>query len=71
MNLNNTNATGSNFIYPDDLFHIHVRSVSIAPALPYIERMQGDASIFTSYTIYAGSYTFFINNNNGQFGKIK
>ena len=44
--------------------------MSIPPALPYVERMQGDASIFSSYTIGAGNYTFVISNNNGKFGKI-
>ncbi len=58
-------------IYPTDLYSIYVRSVSIAPALPYIERMQGDASIFSSYTIIAVNYTFVISNNAGKFGKIK
>jgi len=58
-------------IYPIDLYSIYVSSVSIAPALPYIERMRGDASIFSSYTIIAVNYTFVISNNAGKFGKIK
>ncbi|CAF0850637.1 unnamed protein product [Rotaria sp. Silwood1] len=69
-NRNNTSTSGSNLIYPDDLFQIYVRSVSIPPALSYIERTQGDASIFSSYAIVAGSYTFNISNNDGKFGFV-
>jgi hypothetical protein len=65
----NRNASDSNLIYPDDLFQIQVRSVYVAPALSYIERTQGYGSIFSSYTIITDSFTFFISNNNGKFGK--
>jgi hypothetical protein len=64
-------VSDSNLLYPDDLFYIYVRSVSVPPALPYVERVAGDASIFSSYTIGAGNYTFVISNNNGGFGKIE
>jgi hypothetical protein len=69
-NANTGNVTGSNLLYPDDLFYIYVRSISVPPALPYIERAAGDASIFSSYTIGAVNYTFVISNINGRFGKI-
>lgn len=68
-NLNSTDISDSNAIYPDDLFYIHVRSVAIPPALPYVERTQGSASIFNRYIIGAGNYTFIITNNNGKFSK--
>ncbi len=67
-NLNN-NVADANRIYPDDLFQIYVRSVAISPALSYIQRVQGDASIFSSYSITSASLTFNISNNNGNFGK--
>ncbi|CAF0869133.1 unnamed protein product [Adineta ricciae] len=67
-NLNNINVSDSSLIYPEDLFYIYVRSASIAPALPYVERMQGSASIFSSYIIGAANYTFVISNLNGKFG---
>ena len=68
-NLNNGNAFDTNLLYPDDLFYMHVRSASIPPALPYVERMQGSASVFSSYIIGAGNYTFVISNRDGKFGK--
>ena len=68
-NLNNVNVSDSSLIYPEDLFYIYVRSASIAPALPYVERMQGSASVFSSYIIGAANYTFVISNLNGKFGK--
>jgi hypothetical protein len=68
--LNYGNISDSNLIYPDDLFYIYVRSQSIAPALYYVQRERGYASIFSSYTIGAGNYTFNISNNDGTFGKI-
>jgi len=61
----------SNLLYPDDLFYIYVGSVSISPALPYVQRMRGYASVFSNYTISAGTYIFVISNINGKFGKIK
>lgn len=69
-NLLNTNAVDSNLIYPDDLFYIHVRSSAIPPALPFVERAQGSASVFSSYVIGAGNFTFEISNQNGKFGKV-
>jgi hypothetical protein len=68
INFNN-NVFNSSLIYPDDLFQIQVRSVVATPALPYIERTKGYASIFSSYTVIATNYTFVISNNNGKFGK--
>jgi hypothetical protein len=65
----NSSVIDSNLIYPDDLFQIYVRSISVAPALSYIERTKGYASIFSSYTIIAVDYTFNISNDNGKFGK--
>ncbi|UJR15672.1 hypothetical protein I4U23_002606 [Adineta vaga] len=67
-NLNNVNVSDTNLIYPEDLFYIYVRSASISPALPYVERMQGYASIFSTFIIGAGNYTFTISNVNGKFG---
>lgn len=69
QNLNNVNIANSDVIYPDDLFYVHVRSVAIPPALPYVERTQGSASIFNRYIIGARAYTFVITNNNGKFSK--
>jgi hypothetical protein len=69
-NLNNPNGFESSLIYPDDLFYIYVRSASLPPILPYVERMQGDASVFTGYTVGAGSYVFVITSSQGRFGKI-
>lgn len=68
-NLNNDNVSGDNFLYPTDLFKIYVRSVSIPPALYFIERTQGLASVFSSYTLITGNFTFNISNENGKFGK--
>ncbi|CAF1580921.1 unnamed protein product, partial [Adineta ricciae] len=68
VNLNNINVSDSSLIYPEDLFYVYVSSTSIAPALPYVERMQGSASIFSSYIIGAANYTFVISNLNGKFG---
>jgi hypothetical protein len=66
----NSNVPNSNLLYPADLFEIRVRSVLVPPALPYIERAQGDASIFSSFTILTNNnYNFSISNNNGRFGK--
>ncbi len=70
-NANMGNVSGSNLLYPDDLFYIYVRSVSVPPALPYVERVAGDASTFTNYTVGSVNYTFVISNLNGGFGKIK
>ncbi|CAF3955011.1 unnamed protein product, partial [Adineta steineri] len=67
-NFNNAAITDSNLLYPDDLFYIYVRSTSTTPALYYVERMQGYGSVFTSYIVGAGNYTFTITNINGQFG---
>ena len=69
-NLNNVNASGDNLIYPDDLFYIHVRSREIAPALSYVQRQEGFASVFSSYTISAVNHVFMISNENNTFGKI-
>ena len=63
------NKTASDFIYPDDLFEIDVRSVRTTPVAPYIAQTQGYGSIFSSYTIMAVNYTFVVSNINGQFGK--
>lgn len=65
----NLNISNSNLIYPDDLFIIHVHSISATPAIPYIERTQGYGSIFSNYTIRANKFIFIIGNNNGKFGK--
>ncbi len=64
-----SNVVDSSLLYSDDLFQIRVRSVSVAPAVPYIERAQGYASIFSSFAIIASGFTFNISNNNGKFGK--
>lgn len=69
LNMMNDAISGSNILYPEDLFYVHVRSAAIPPALPYVERSQGQASIFTGYTIGSGNYTFTITNINGKFGK--
>jgi hypothetical protein len=69
-NLNNANTYDSSLIYPDDLFYIYVRSASLAPALPFVARIQGSASVYTGYTIGAGSYVFVITGSLGRFGKI-
>jgi hypothetical protein len=59
----NSNVPNSNLLYPADLFEIRVRSVLVPPALPYIERAQGDASIFSSFTILTNNnYNFSISN---------
>jgi hypothetical protein len=68
--LNNANTYDSSLIYPDDLFYIYVRSASLAPALPFVARIQGSASVYTGYTIGAGSYVFVITSSLGTFGKI-
>ena len=65
----NDTISGSNVLYPEDLFYVHVLSASIPPALPYVERTQGQASIFTGYRIGAVNYTFTITNSNGKFSK--
>lgn len=65
-NINN-NATGSNLLYPADIFAIHVRSDALAPALFYVESERGLGSVFSSYTIYATSFTFIIANSQGKF----
>jgi PPE-repeat protein len=65
----NSSVVDINLIYPDDLFQIYVRSQFVAPALAYIERTKGYASIFSSYTIIAVNFTFVISNDNGTFGK--
>ncbi|CAF3697466.1 unnamed protein product [Rotaria sordida] len=69
FNLNNSGVFDENLIYPDDLFQISVRSISIPAALPYIQ-IQGSASLFSSYSVVAGNYTFNISNNNGKFGFV-
>ncbi|CAF4415936.1 unnamed protein product, partial [Rotaria sp. Silwood2] len=70
FNQNYSTNFDTNAIYPDDLFQIYVRSVSIPPALSYIERTQGDASIFSSYSIVTENYSFNISNNDGKFGFV-
>ncbi|CAF4796955.1 unnamed protein product, partial [Rotaria magnacalcarata] len=70
VNNNNNGTVDSNLILPEDLFEIRVRAVSIPPVLSYVERQAGDASLFSSYSIFANGYTFNISNINGQFGKI-
>ncbi|CAF4537768.1 unnamed protein product, partial [Rotaria socialis] len=69
-NYNNSGTVDSNLILPDDLFEIRVRSVSIPPVLSYVERQVGNASLFSSYSILAGNYTFNISNINGKFGFV-
>jgi hypothetical protein len=64
------NVSDSNLLYSQDLFYIHVKSVGIAPVLSYVQTQQGIGSVFSSYTIGAGNYTFVISNINGTFGKI-
>ncbi|CAF1679773.1 unnamed protein product [Rotaria magnacalcarata] len=70
VNNNNNGTVDSNLILPEDLFEIRVRAVSIPPVLSYVEREAGDASLFSSYSIFANGYTFNISNINGQFGFV-
>ncbi|CAF0960619.1 unnamed protein product [Rotaria magnacalcarata] len=70
VNNNNNGTVDSNLILPEDLFEIRVRAVSIPPVLSYVERQAGDASLFSSYSIFANGYTFNISNINGQFGFV-
>ncbi|CAF1938120.1 unnamed protein product [Rotaria magnacalcarata] len=70
VNNNNNGTVDSNLILPEDLFEIRVRAVSIPPVLSYVERLAGDASLFSSYSIFANGYTFNISNINGQFGFV-
>lgn len=63
------NITGDSLLYPSDLFSIQVRSEELPPAMYYVERTQGKASVFTSYAIIAMNNTYNISKINDKFGK--
>jgi len=69
LNDANVNINGDGFLFSSDLFEIRVRSAQLAPAMAYVERMQGTASVFTAYTIVAANNTYRISKIDDKFGK--